>query len=421
MVLMALGMNYQTAPIGLREKLAFTRPETEALVQDLLKEGIASEAVLISTCNRTELYYEGGVIEEALRWLAKKRSLTWEDLLPYIYHYSDSLAVKHLLRVAIGLDSMVIGEVEILGQIKSAYRTAAIAGSLGRYLDRLFQFTFGVAKQVRKESGIGINPVSIASLAVRLSEKIFSRLTDLTVLLIGAGNLIRITAEHFRAKGVKKILVANRTLAQTLKLKARFETEILSLEEIPQRLAEADIVISGTASELPIIGKGMVESALKLRKHRPMYMVDLAIPRDIEPETGNLEDVYLYCIDDLQHLALENRLLRQTAANLAEERIQQEVEQFMGWLRSNTAFKTVQALREKYESTKLQVLSRGLQQLSLGKPPEKVLQEALNGLTNRLLHDPTLKLRQAGFDSDTHILQHTRYLFDLNDETIDTR
>ncbi len=417
MGLMALGLNYQTAPIEIREKLKFADAESVKMVQDLLKEGLANEAILVSTCNRTELYYNGSITDETLHFIANKRSLPCNDLLPYIYTYSDTLAVRHLLRVACGLDSMVVGEVEILGQIKTAYRDALKAGALGRYLDRLFQYTFSLAKQVRRETGIGVNPVSVASLAVRLSGRIFSKLADATVLLIGAGHLIRLTAEHFKAKGVKKLIIANRTLSHSLSFKAKLGagviSEVISLDEIPKLLSEIDIVVSGTGSELPIIGKGMVESALKQRKHRPMYMVDLAVPRDIESEVGGLEDVYLYCIDDLKTLALENRTLREHAARFAEEKVKEGAEQFMGWVNAKSAFQTVSSLRKKYEMSKQCVLSKGLQHLQQGKSPEIVLEHALTNLMNRFLHEPTIKLRKAGFEADTSIQQHIRYLFDL--------
>lgn len=425
MVLMAVGLNYQSAPLTLREKLVFGEQESRHLVSDLCSEGLATEAVLVSTCNRTELYCDTRGAEAALHWLAKRRCLSISDLQPYSYSYAAVLAVRHLLRVASGLDSMVLGEVEILGQIKTAYRVALEAGTLGKYLDRLFQFTFSVAKQVRTQTGIGVNPISIASIAVRLAEHIFSNLSEATVLLIGAGHLIRLSIEHLKASGVRKILLANRTPAHSHCLAKELATdethiEILSLDAIPSRLSEADIVMTATSSVLPIVGKGMVERALKIRKHRPMYMVDLAVPRDIEPEVSSLEDVYLYSLDDLQTMANENLCLRRDAAQHAEDIIIEESKQFMGWLRSRTAFATLKSLREKYEASSKQVLSKSLQQLQLGKSPEIVLQHALHTLTNRLLHEPTRRLRQAGVYEESEILFYTRQLFDLKNETIDT-
>jgi glutamyl-tRNA reductase len=426
MVLLALGLNHQTAPLQLREKFSFGLEEADKLVIELQNKGLVNEAILISTCNRTELYGEINTeTNEAhefstLEWLAKYRQLSLNDIQPYSYRYTDLSAVQHLLRVAIGLDSMVLGEVEILGQIKTAYRRALEAGTLGRSLDRLFQFTFSVAKQVRYETGIGVNPVSIARLAVRLANQIFSNLKEATVLLVGAGNLIRLAAFHLQALGQKKILLANRSRERLNPLAALLNAEVLSLEDIPHRLHEADIVMTGTTSVLPILGKGMVESALKRRKHRPIYMVDLAVPRDIEPEVGTLEDVYLYNLDDLKNMAEENLRLRQDAALQAEDRISLEAEQFMGWLRSKPAFDLVKSLRQKYQDTQLQILKAALQQLQLGKSPEIVLQHALHGLTNRLLHSPTLRLRQAGMDEDWVLLALTKQLFDLNDENFHT-
>lgn len=418
MILMAVGLN-QTTPLSIREKLVFTEEEAQETTLDLKKKGLAKEIILISTCNRTELYCDNAISQSLIQWLAKYKQLPLNDIQPYIYQHTEISAVKHLFRVASGLDSMVLGEVEILGQLKTAYRLALKSGTLGKSLDRLFQFAFSVAKQVRTKTGIGVNPVSVASIAVRLADRIFRNLQEATVLLIGAGQLIQLALEHLKSTGVRKILIANRNANRTLNIGNGVDIEMVGFESIPDRLPEADIVMSATASVLPILGKGMVERALKKRKHRPIYMVDLAVPRDIEPEVGQLADVYLYCLDDLKEMAAENLSLRHSAAVQAEHIIDQEAGQFMQWLRSRSTLATLNALRHKYEELRDDTLKKALQQLQLGKSPEIVVQHALYGLTKRILHDPSRRLRQPD-ECEEELLYHTRKLFDLNDEIIDT-
>ncbi len=326
------------------------------------------------------------------------------------------------------MDSMVIGEVEILGQIKSAYSLALRAGTLGKMLDQLFQFAFSIAKRIRSQTEIGTNPVSVASLAVRLADRlakrIFTNIKEITLLLIGAGNLNRKTAVHLKTLGVRKILVTNRSLEASMSLASLMnidadtnaEVEVFSFEALPHRLSQADIVMSGTASDLPIIGKGMVERALKVRKHRPIVMIDLAMPRDIEPEIHELEDIYLYCLDDLQVEMQQNLASRRGAALQAEEIIASDATQFMQKLHSKIAFDAVKALRKQMHYLKDQVLKASQKQLRLGKAPELVLEQALHGLTNRFLHGPTTKLRELNqlFGSSSEdILNQIMQLFDL--------
>lgn len=466
MVLLALGFNYQKAPLSLREKLVFPDEQAKRLLTLFLKERKIVEAVLISTCNRTEFYWVPGTIDSrndshdqreshesrgsrdsndsndlndstkdneiihTLRWLAEKCGLNFEELLQNAYWYHDIESVKHLLRVASGMNSMVIGEVEILGQIKSAYSLALRAGTLGKKLDQLFQFAFSIAKRVRSQTDIGTNPVSVASLAVRLShrlaKRIFTNIKEITVLLIGAGNLNKKTAVHLKTLGVRKILVTNRTLEASMSLASlmnanansdtNVDVEVFSFDALPNRLSQADIVISGTASDLPIIGKGMVERALKVRKHRPMVMIDLAMPRDIEPEIHDLEDIYLYCLDDLQVELQQNLASRRDAALQAEEIIAEFAAQFFQKLYSKISFDAVKALRKQMHDLKDQTLKAAQKQLRLGKSPELVLEQALHGLTNRLLHGPTTKLRemtQIFGRSSEDILNQVMQLFDL--------
>lgn len=456
MVLLALGFNYQKAPLSLREKLVFKEEQTKKLLCEFLNERKISEGIIISTCNRTELYWvvdwtdesdssladstKDSEIIHTLRWISQKSGLAFEELLPNAYWYDGINSVKHLLRVASGMDSMVLGEVEILGQIKAAYSLALGVRTLGKMLDHLFQFAFSIAKRVRSQTDIGTNRVSVASLAVRLADRlakrIFTNVSGITVLLIGAGNLNRKTAVHLKTLGVRKILVTNRTLETSLGLASMMnseskseiesdtEVEVFSFDALPHRLSQADIVISGTASDLPIIGKGMVERALKVRKHRPMVMIDLAMPRDIEPEISNLEDIYLYCLDDLQIEMQQNMASRKEAARRAEEIIAQEAEQFMHKLHSQVAFDAVRALRQSMHHLKEETLIAALKQLRLGKSPELVLEHALHGLTNRFLHGPTTKLREMNQifgSSNEDILNQIMLLFDLNLQRISER
>jgi glutamyl-tRNA reductase len=419
MVLMALGVSYQTAPLPLREKLARGSGRIEQLLRGLVEKETVQEALFLSTCNRTELYCAGKEALPIIEWLAKEVKLTSTEILPFSYTHIEVSAVQHLMRVASGLNSMVLGEVEILGQIKTAYRKACEGGMVGKRLGRLFQTSFSVAKQVRTETGISVNSVSIASTAVRLAERIFTDLKQATVLLIGAGELIRLIVIHLRQVGVSHIILANRSESRRDALSEEYGAESISLSMIPEKLKEADIVIAGTASILPIVGKGMVERALKYRKRKPIFMVDLAMPRDIEPEVGELDDVYLYGLHDLQTLVEENRQKRAQSILVAEHIIQTEAEQFMQWLRAQTAFGTVKKFREKFEIERDQVLTNALRQLQLGKSPEIVLQRAVHSITNRLLHAPTRRLRQAGYLGDEQILKLSRELFELNNETID--
>ncbi len=418
MALMALGVNFETASLALRETLVFEPAHAAALVKGLLEAGGVREVLLLSTCNRTELYCEGPRGQQAFRWLSNAAEVNVEDILPHMYEYTDEEAVFHLMRVASGLDSMVLGEVEILGQLKAAYHRALNAGTLGKILSKLFQTTFAVAKQVRTQTSIGVNPISIATLFVRLAGRIFSDLREATVLLIGAGDLMRLTGLHLKQMGVKRILIANRTRSNAKILAEKLNAEVLRFEDIPLRLKEADVVITGTASILPILGKGMIERALKLRKRRPMLMLDLAVPRDIEPEVSELEDVYLYCIDDLRSLADENRKLRESAVLDAENIILKESKNFMSWMVAQGSLGTLKAFRQKFEIVRETVLDEALRQIKLGKSPEIVIQSALHKLTNRLLHTPTMRLRRAGFSEEKMILTYTKQLFELHDESI---
>ena len=420
MTLIAFGINHKTAPVDIREKVAFAPEKMEQALHECINNGEVSEAAIVSTCNRTELYFNlpedhqtNVDITKQLDWFCQYHKLNKSDVEPYIYSHSNNDAVQHILRVASGLDSLVLGEPQILGQIKDAYSTANHAGTIGRQLNRLFQHTFSVAKQVRTDTAIGANPVSVAFAAVSLSKRIFANLSEHTALLIGAGETTELVAQHLANQGVKKMIVANRTVERAQTLASKFEAEAIALSDMPERLVEADIIIASTASQLPILGKGAVERALKLRKHRPMFMVDIAVPRDIEPEVSELDDVYLYTVDDLHEVIEEGRQSREEAAVQAEEIIVNQVEHFMGWLRSLKGVDTIRAFREQAEQKRDEQLAAAQKQLAAGKEPEQVLSELARTLTNKLIHEPSAQLNQASYSGRKEILDTARELFNL--------
>jgi glutamyl-tRNA reductase len=320
--------------------------------------------------------------------------------------------------VASGLDSLILGEPQILGQIKDAYQTASQAGTLGGQLDRLFQHTFSVAKQIRTDTAIGASPVSVAFAAVSLAKQIFSQLEKHTALLIGAGETIELAARHLHQNRVGRMIIANRTVENAHALAEEFGAFAITLPEITQHLAEADIVISSTASPLPVLGKGSVESALKKRKHRPMLMVDIAVPRDIEPEVSELKDVYLYTVDDLQGIITEGLRTRQEAALQAEEIIDTAASHFMHWLQSLNAVTTIRAVRENAQQQRDAELERAIRQLHAGKNAEQVMAELANRLTNKLIHTPSVQLKKAGYDNRDDIFDAARELFDLKNNDL---
>ncbi|MBF0471696.1 MAG: glutamyl-tRNA reductase, partial [Gammaproteobacteria bacterium] len=338
------------------------------------------------------------------------------EVQPYFYAHPNRDAVRHVLRVASGLDSLVLGEPQILGQIKQAYSTASSAGTVGYLLNRLFQHTFSVAKQVRTDTAIGASPVSVAFASVTLSRQIFSSLDNHTALLIGAGETIELVARHLHENGIGRVIVANRTIEKAHTLAAEFGGYAIALSEIPDHLAEADIVISSTASQLPILGKGAVESAILRRKHRPMLMVDIAVPRDIEQEVADLEDVYLYTVDDLTEIIQEGLRSREEAAQQAEEIIDTQVSHFLGWLKSLDAVDTIKSFRQMNEQIRNQTLEGALRQLENGNPPQEVVRELARKLTNRLMHAPCSELKQAGYDGRAELLNAARELFKLKSD-----
>ncbi len=416
MTLLAFGINHKTAPVDIREKVAFPPDSINAALQDILSCASVSEAAIVSTCNRTELYV--GIDDQSdqsvLEWFRNYHNLSAKELDPYIFVHSENDAVQHVLRVASGLDSLVLGEPQILGQIKDAYQRASTAGAIGQQLNRLFQHTFSVAKQVRTETAIGASPVSVAFAAVSLSKQIFADVSKHTALLIGAGETIELVARHLHEQGIDKIIVANRTVERAQELAQLFNGEAIALADIPQRLIEADIVISSTASQLPILGKGAVERALKARKHRPIFMVDIAVPRDIEPEVSELNDVYLYTVDDLQEVIEEGRNSREEAAEQAEEIIENQVDHFMGWLRSLDAVDTIRAYRQQANQLRDETLQYAERQLASGKDPQQVINELARTLTNKLIHQPSVQLNRAAYEGRNDLLSEANILFGLD-------
>lgn len=419
MTLIAFGINHKTAPVDIREKVAFAPEKMEQALHQCINNGTVSEAAIVSTCNRTELYTnlnEENDYAGLLEWFCQYHHLDKENIEPYVYLHKNNDAVQHILRVASGLDSLVLGEPQILGQIKDAYSLANQAGTLGRQLNRLFQHTFSVAKQVRTDTAIGANPVSVAFAAVSLSKRIFADLSKHTALLIGAGETTELVAQHLANQGVNKMIVANRTVERAQILANKFDAEAIALSEMPERLVEADIIIASTASQLPILGKGAVERALKQRKHRPIFMVDIAVPRDIEPEVGELDDVYLYTVDDLHEVIEEGRQSREEAAVQAEEIIVHQVEHFMGWLRSLQGIDTIRAFREQAEAKRDEQLAIAQKQLAAGKDPEQIMDDLARTLTNKLIHEPTAQLNHAAHSGRKELLDTARELFNLDPE-----
>ncbi len=416
MSVLALGINHNTASIAIRDRLAFS-PETipEAL-QDLLRSAGLGEAAILSTCNRVEVYGAGHLDSDRLmHWLHQHRHLPLDDLRRCLYVKHDADAIRHVMRVASGLDSMVLGEPQILGQMKDAYAVAQNAGTVGQQLARLFQQTFAVAKQVRTDTAIGQSAVSVAYAAVQLSKRIFSDLSKTTALFIGAGETVQLAAQHLVQQGATRIIVANRTLSRAAELAHLYGGEAISLGELPDYLPRADIVISSTASPLPILGKGLIERAIKQRKHKPMFMVDLAVPRDIEPEAATLDDVYLYSVDDLNGVVQENMKARQEAALQAEEIIATHVDAYLEWQRSRDAAGTIRDLRDHFTQIQHQEYERALARLRAGDNAEEVLQQFAHRLGNKFLHAPSQRLRHAAANGQLDTIEQVRSVFDLDE------
>lgn len=396
---LTFGLNHVSAPVSVRERVSMPL-EVLRPALDGLRSAFGSavkEAAILSTCNRTEIYCaaEPQVSAQLPAWMAEFNRLEAGSLSPHLYQYQQNEAVRHAFRVASGLDSMVLGEPQILGQMKEAVRAASEAGSLGTLLHQLFQRTFSVAKEVRSQTAIGAHSVSMAAAAVRLAERVFGDLSQASVLFIGAGEMIELCATHFAALTPKQLVVANRTLERGEQLASRFMAKTMRLSDLPERLADFDVIVSCTASSLPILGLGMVERATRLRRHRPMVMVDLAVPRDIESEVGRLGDVYLYTVDDLGRMVQSGTDARRAAVVQAEAIIETRVQNFMHWLQNREIVPAIMDLHQAADQVRLAELERARRMLARGESAEQVLEQLAHGLTQKYLHGPLAALNQS--------------------------
>ena len=416
MPLIALGLNHLTAPLALREQVAFDADSAPQALAELTRLDGVDEALILSTCNRTELYCSvaAGAESAPLRWLHRHYDLPGGRLDEFLYRHEEDEAVRHMFRVATGLDSMVLGEPQILGQVKDAYQLARQAHTLQAPMERLLQNTFAVAKRVRTDTRIGAHPVSVAFTAVRLVERLFTDLRGATVLLVGAGETIELAARHLVDKRVPRLLVANRTLENAQALAARIGGYAVTLGELPQHLAEADIVISSTASRTPVITRAMVAAAIARRRHRPMFLLDIAVPRDIEAEVADLQDVFLYSIDDLRQVIDAGLRSREAAAREAEAIIDLQVEHYMAWRRALTVDNPVIALRTRAEAQRDEVLARARALIAAGKSPDEAMAYLANTLTNKLLHAPSARLREAALKGESDLLHAAGRLYGLD-------
>ena len=416
MPLIALGLNHLTAPVSLREQVAFDAAVAPQALDDLVRQPGVEEAMILSTCNRTELYCSVTEGFEAVprQWLSHQHRLTPQRLDEFLYRHDEQEAVRHMFRVATGLDSMVLGEPQILGQVKDAYQQARSAQSLRAPMERLLQHTFAVAKRVRTDTRIGAHTVSVAYTAVRLAEQVFTDLRQACVLLIGAGETIELAARHLSDKNVRRLIVANRTLENAQELAGRYSGYAIALADLPRHLAEADIVITSTASRLPVVTRQMVADAIAARRRRPMFMVDIAVPRDIEPEVAHLDDVYLYGIDDLKQVIDENRRSRELAAREADAIIDLQVDRYMAWRRALSLRNPAVDMRVAAEAQRDEVLAKAQAMLARGRTPDEALAFLANTLTNKLLHAPSARLRDAALSGDLDLLHAAGRLYGLD-------
>lgn len=401
MALFSFGISYKTAPVSVREKVAFSSDRLAEARDSLVSHYNATEVVIVSTCNRTEVYLNADAFDkqQALHWLSNMHSLSADELADALYFFEQE-TTEHLMQVACGLDSMVLGEPQILGQLKQAFAQARQIEAVGSILSRLFEHSFSVAKQVRTETGIGESAVSVAFAAVSLSKHIFSDLQRVKVLLVGAGETTELVARHLVEAGVKDMIVANRSVQRAKLLAENFSAQTATLSAIPELMEDVDIVVSSTASTLPLIGKGMVEGAMEKRLNRPMFMVDLAVPRDIETRVNDVENVYLYTVDDLQSIVQQNQKKREQAAAQAEQIITEQAQQFRTWFSSRAALDYVKHYRSQADEVRNSLQEKALRQLERGIAPEKVVAELATKLTNQLVHPPTVALRQAARNQD---------------------
>lgn len=416
MSLLTVGLNHNTAPLAVREMVAFPPAQYREALARLVRLPQVAEGAILSTCNRTELYTVSHDDDDApLRhWLCEQRGLDAAGLAAHFYVYRDRDSIRHTLRVAAGLDSMILGESQILGQMKDAFRQAQAARSAGPLLTRLFEHSFAVAKSVRSETAIGDNPVSVAYAGVGLARQIFSDFGEITAMLIGAGDTIELTARHLVEAGLTRLIFANRSLERAQALAQQFKGYAIPLEDIAAHLAEADMLVASTAAPAHVVSLDTVREAVRRRRRKPMFMLDLAVPRDVEPAAGELEDVYLYTVDDLQGVIRQNLHSRQQAALVADDMIDERIDEFYKWMDSRRAAATIHALRDEAHERREEVLAKARRMLAAGKSPDEVLTHLAHMLTNRLMHDPTTALREARGERQQELMKAVRRLYDLD-------
>lgn len=399
MSFIAVGINHQTAPLAMREQVAFTPPLLASALKQYALEKKNGALVILSTCNRTEVFASSEQIntQDLCKWLADFHNVPAQKLLEHAYQHDNERAIEHLMQVACGLDSLILGEPQILGQVKQAFSEAKHIGTVNGAFEKIFQSTFAIAKKVRSQTEIGANAVSVAYAAVQLAKQIFGKLEKSKVLLIGAGETIELVAKHLSDTKLQHITVANRTLANAQKLADALNApaEAITISEIPSSLEKADIVISSTASALPILGKGMVDSALKARKHKPMLMIDLAVPRDIEDQIADLDDVYLYTVDDLQHIVQQNVANREQAAAQAKQMIQEQLLHLKQWQQQHKKIDLIKSYRDDAQQTKEQLEQRAMARLAQGDDPVAVLNELSHKLSQAMMHGTTKAMQKA--------------------------
>ena len=420
MSIVALGLNHTTAPLELRERVSVDDHGISSALQSLSSFPGVSEAAILSTCNRTDLYCGVGAGREApTRWFDEFLGIDRGDLAGHLYVHREDAAVRHVMRVASGLDSMVLGEPQILGQLKQAYGLARREGSLGVVLDKLFQRSFSVAKRVRTDTDIGSSPVSVAYAAVTLAHRIFGDFGVRTALLVGAGETVELCARHLASGRIGRMVIANRTVEHARRIATALGAYAISLDEVPLHLGEADIVISSTGSREPIISFEQTRAAVRQRRRRPMFMADLAVPHDIERSAGNLPDVYLYTVDDLADVIEEGRQRRVAAAGVAEGIIDQQVAEFMAWMRGRRVSSLIVRVRESAAAAKDEVLEKARRRLESGAPADEVIEYVARTLTNKLLHAPSTGIREAGASDRGDIVETARLLFGVTEEDED--
>ncbi|MAW33150.1 MAG: glutamyl-tRNA reductase [Proteobacteria bacterium] len=401
--LYTFGLNHHNTPVDIREKVVFGRDNLIEGLQGVSKSASVPEVAIVSTCNRTEVYCGGGDPAEAMTWLAEYHNLDADFIKPYIYLLPEERAVFHAFRVASGLDSMVIGEPQILGQIKDAVKSAEAAGTMGTILHKLFQKTFSVAKKVRSETEIGSHSVSLASIAVSLSERLFPNIRDRKILCIGAGEMVELFASRFYTLGLDDVTFANRSVERAQEMAKKFDGSVITLNDIPNQISRYDIVFCSTASPVPVLGKGTVERAIRTRKHEPVILFDLGVPRDIEPEIQSMDDAFLYSVDDLGKIAKDGVKLRKAAVKKAENIINAGVGEFMSWMSRRKNAPIIMSLRDQMERHRVTEMTRAIKLLNRGESPEKVLEEITRSLVNKLGHGPINLINQAGVSDRTEI------------------